>query len=197
MSGGFFMNTRIFRIFEITGFPVIYLIAVFLHFVFDITNGSALSILFGAVNESVWEHVKIFAAGYVVWAVFELLCIKPPVKKFVVAKTFSLYALSLSIISFFYIYTYFTKKPLLGLDIAASVIFVALSQLSSYLLTTRDNKIKDYFPVACMMLMLYFLMFFSFTMFPPKADLFKDPLTGTYGIIEKHIDTGAFYLDKT
>lgn len=190
------MNIRTFRILEIIGFPIIYLVAVMLHFVFDLTNGSALSIIFGAVNESVWEHVKIFAAGYVTWAIFELLWVKPPVKKFVVAKTISLYSLSVSIIVFFYTYTFFTKSAYLIADIVASVIFVMLSQYLSYTLTTKDNNIKEYFSVASMMLMIYFLMFFSFTLFPPKINLFKDPLTGMYGIIEKYIDTGAFYLDN-
>lgn len=191
------MNTRTFRTLETVGSVIIYLIATMLHFVFDLTNGSALSILFGAVNESVWEHVKIFAAGYVMWAIFELLWVKPPFKKFVVAKTISLYALSLSIIIFFYSYTYFTKKPYLVADIIASVIFVMLSQILSYTLTVRDNKIKEYFCVACMMLMLFFLMFFSFTMFPPKIDLFRDPVTGTYGIIDSYIDKGAYFMDNS
>ncbi len=191
------MNTRTFRILEAVGFPVIYLIAVFLHFVFDLTNGSALSILFGAVNESVWEHVKIFAAGYVVWAIVEILWVKPPIKKFVVAKTLTLYALSLSIIIFFYIYKFFTQKPYTAVYIISSIVFVMLSQYMSYKLTICDNNLKEYFPVAAMLLMTYFLMFFSFTMFPPKIDLFRDPLSGMYGIIEKYIDTGAFYLDKS
>ncbi len=191
------MSKKTFAILEIIGVVVIYLTAVFLHFVFDLTNGSVLSILFGAVNESVWEHVKIFAAGYTFWAIFEILWLKPPFKKFVVAKTFSLYFLSLSIIVFFYTYTFFTKQAYLIADIIASVVFVILSQYISYRLTVSENNIKDYFSVACMLLMTYFLMFFSFTMFPPKIDLFKDPVTGMYGIIQEHIDTGAFYLDKT
>ena len=191
------MNKKTFAIFEIIGIFVIYLCAVFLHFVFDLTNGSVLSILFGAVNESVWEHVKIFAVGYVLWAIFEILLLKPPFKKFVVAKTFSLYFLSLSIIVFFYTYTFFTKQAYLIADIIASVVFVILSQYISYRLTVSENNIKDYFCVACMLLMTYFLMFFSFTMFPPKNDLFRDPVTNMYGIMHKQVDTGAFYLDKT
>lgn len=190
------MNERKFKILEAVGVIVIYLIATLLHFVYDLSGGSTLSILFGAVNESVWEHVKIFAVGYVVWSLIELLWVKPPFKKFVTAKTVSLYFLSLSIIVFFYTYNLFTEEPILIVDLLSSFIFVALSQFISFKLTESDNEIADYFPVAILLLMTYFVMFFSFTVFPPKVDLFKDPVTGMYGIIEDYIDTGAVFLSK-
>ncbi len=191
------MNKKTFMILSIVGVVVIYLVAVFLHFVFDLTNGCALAVLFGAVNESVWEHVKIFAAGFVLWAIIELLWVRPPFCKFVVAKTLSLYLLSVLIIVFFYTYNLLTEGPILILDIIASFVFVAVSQYISYKLTTSKYKIEDYFSVAVMLLMMFFVMFFSFTIFPPKTDLFKDPVTNTYGIVGKYLDNGAFYLDKT
>lgn len=191
------MNNRKFKLLEITGIPVIFLLATLLHFVYDFTDGSTLSILFGAVNESVWEHVKIFAVGYVFWSLVELLWVKPPFKKFVTAKTIALYFLSLAIIVFFYTYNLFSKEPILWLDISSSFVFVVLSQYISYRLITNENEIKDYFTVALMMLMLFFLMFFSFTAFPPKIDLFRDPITGMYGIIEDYIDKGAVFLHKS
>ena len=190
------MNERKFKILEAVGVIVIYLIATLLHFVYNLSGGSTLSILFGAVNESVWEHVKIFAVGYVVWSLIELLWVKPPFKKFVTAKTVSLYFLSLSIIVFFYTYNLFTEEPILIVDLISSFIFVALSQFISFKLTASDNEIADYFPVEILLLMTYFVMFFSFTVFPPKVDLFKDPVTGMYGIIEDYIDTGAVFLSK-
>ena len=190
------MSERKFRILEIVGAPVIYLTATLLHFVYDLSGGSTLSILFGSVNESVWEHVKIFAVGYVLWSVIELLWVKPPFKKFVVAKTVSLYFLSIAIVTFFYAYNLFTKEPILWLDLLSSAVFVILSQYLSYRLITNDNDIEDYFPVAVLLLMTYFVMFFSFTVFPPKIDLFKDPVTGMYGIIDDYIDHGAVFLSK-
>jgi hypothetical protein len=33
-----------------------------------------------------------------------------------------------------------------------------------------------------MLLMLYYVMFFSFTVFPPRSWLFRDPLTGGFGV---------------
>lgn len=191
------MKNKLFKTLSIIGVPVIYAIASALHFFYDLTNGSVLAILFSTVNESVWEHVKIFAVGFVIWSVIELLWAKPPFKKFIVAKTLSLYFLSLAIIVFFYSYTTIIGEPILAVDLISSAIFVALSQYISYRLTLSDNNIEEYFIVCIMLIMLYFVMFFSFTLFPPEIDLFKDPVTGMYGIIDENIDFGAVFLDKT
>ena len=191
------MNEKMFKILEIAGIPIIYLTATLRHFVYELSGGSTLSILFASVNESVWEHIKIFAVGFVLWSVIELFWVKPPFKKFVVAKTVSLYFLSMSIIAFFYTYNLFTKEPILWLDLLSAGVFVVLSQYISFRLTTNNSQIADYFPVAVLLLMTFFVMFFSFTIFPPRIDLFRDPVTGMYGIIDDYIDQGAVFLSKT
>ena len=38
---------------------------------------------------------------------------------------------------------------------------------------------------AVFLLMLYYLMFFSFTIYPPKAELFRDPLASGTGYLQK------------
>lgn len=57
---------------EICGVFFIFICGTLLHFVYQWSNKSVVSILFGAVNESVWEHVKIFALPYAAWAIIEL-----------------------------------------------------------------------------------------------------------------------------
>lgn len=190
------MSDKKLRISHAISVPFIYLVATILHFVYDLSGGSALSILFGSVNESVWEHIKIFAVGFVLFSVIEVLWLKPPFKKYVTARTISLYFLMLSIIVFFYTYTFITKKPILILDLISSFLLVALSAYISYRILTCECKLEMYFSIAFMLLILFFVMFFSFTLFPPKIDLFKDPVTQMYSIIGKHIDEGAIYLDK-
>ena len=176
------MNKRVFFWSEAAGVAVIYLIATLLHFVYPLSGGTALSILFGSVNESVWEHVKIFAAGYTAYAALELLWTKAPFRKFLVAKVCGLYLLSGSLIGFFYLYTSLIGRNIPVLDILSSLVFVALAQWCSYRLTLTQKDTKRCFHEAAMLLMLFFLSFFSFTVFPPRCPLFRDPVTGGYGI---------------
>lgn len=189
------MNEKRFKIMEIVAVPVIYLIATLLHFVYDLSNGSALSILFGSVNESVWEHIKIFSVGFVVYSTIELLAVKPPFKKFIVAKTVALYALGFFITALYYTYNFFFKNNT-SANLIIAFVSVCISQYISYRLVTTERNTTQYFSISAMLLILYFVMFFSFTIFPPQLDLFKDPVTNTYGIMSKIVDAGAFFLNK-
>ena len=181
---------------EIFGVFFIFVFAVFLRFAYDLTNGSIVGILFGAVNESVWEHVKIFAMPYVVWGIIELAFSIPYFRQFVVAKVFGLYLQSGLIIAFFYIYTFFTGTPILWLDILSVFVWVCVSQFFSYKLTTSERDIRHLFPFALGLLFLFLMMYFCFTAVPPHIDIFKDPVTGLYGIIPENIDVGAYFMNN-
>lgn len=85
---------------EIMGVLFTFLMGTLLHFVYTWSNGAVWSILFGAINESVWEHVKIFAMPYLLWGVFELACARPYFKMFVISKVVGLYFLAAAIILF-------------------------------------------------------------------------------------------------
>ena len=179
---GLVMNKRAFAISEAVGCFVIYAAAVYLHFAYTLSGGSALGLLFGAVNESVWEHVKIFSAAYAGWAILQLCWIRVPFRKYAVAKCIGLYSLMIGITAFYYAYTAITGTNIPAVDIISSAVAVIAAQLISYLGTTGDNRLEELFHPALMMIMLYYLMFFSFTVFPPRAELFRDPVTGGYGI---------------
>lgn len=182
------MNKKAVAISEAVGCAVIYAVAVYLHFAYPLSGGAALGILFGAVNESVWEHVKIFSAAYIGWSLLQLSWLKVRFRQYAVVKCIGLYTLMGLIIGGHYGYTAFTGEHLLWADIGLSVAAVVLVQALTYFLETGENQLADYFAPAMMLLMLYYLMFFSFTIFPPKAELFRDPMSGGFGIIEKIVE---------
>ncbi|MBQ3264537.1 MAG: hypothetical protein IJH07_02040 [Ruminococcus sp.] len=177
------MNKKTIAASEAAGAVVIYCAAVFLHFVYPLSSGAALSILFGAVNESVWEHTKIFSAAYIGWSLLQLCWLKVRFRQYVASKCIGLYTLMGLIIGVFYAYTALTGHNIVWVDVLSSLLSVMLVQWMTYRLETGANRLGDYFAPALMLLMLYYLMFFSFTVFPPKADLFRDPVSGGYGVI--------------
>lgn len=189
------MKKELFQKMEIIGIFFVFISGTLLHFVYDWMDGNVCSILFGAVNESVWEHIKIFAMPYVVWAIIELAAAMPYFKQFVVAKVLGLYGLSLTMILFFYLYTAFTKGSILWLDIVSVFIFICLSHYFSYKVTLSHVNLQQWFMPAVFLLLVYFSMYFGFTAAPPKVDLFKDPKTGMYGIPNSWLDAGAFFLE--
>lgn len=181
------MNRKAAAWSEAAGCVFIYAGAVVLHYIYPLSAGSPLSILFGAINESVWEHTKIFSAAYLAWSALQLCWLKVRFHRYVAAKCIGLYLLMGFIIGSYYFYTALTGTHILWVDILSSLAGVILTQFVTYRLETGDNTLGDYFTPALMMLMLYYLMFFSFTAFPPKADLFRDPITGAYGLRDRFL----------
>lgn len=176
------MNKRSAAVSEAVGIAVIYCAAVFLHFVYPLSGGAALSILFGAVNESIWEHTKIFSAAYIGWSLLQLCWLKVRFKQYVAAKCIGLYTLMGLIIGSYYACTAITGHNVVWIDILSSLLAVVAVQVMTYHLETGDNRLQDYFAPALMLIMLYYLMFFSFTIFPPRTGLFRDPVGGGFGI---------------
>lgn len=181
---------------EICGVFFIFICGTLLHFVYQWSNKSVVSILFGAVNESVWEHVKIFALPYAAWAIIELAFSIAYFRQFVVAKVFGLYLLSGLIISFFYLYTSVIGTSILWLDILSVFVWICVSQWFSYKLTTDAKDFRHLFPFALGLLFLFGAMYFCFTAVPPHIDLFKDPITGMYGVVPENIDVGAYFMNN-
>ncbi|MEE0264599.1 MAG: DUF6512 family protein [Acutalibacteraceae bacterium] len=182
---------------EIWGVFFVFISGTLLHFFYQWSNGSALAVLFGAVNESVWEHIKIFAVPYVVWSIMELAFSIPYFRQFVVAKVFGLYLLTALIISFFYLYTTILGTHILIVDIISVFIWIAAAHFFSYRVTTSEKDLRYLFPLCLGLLFLFMVMFFCFTAAPPHIELFKDPITGMYGIIPENIDVGAYFMNNT
>ena len=178
------MDNKKLAISEAAGVVAIYCAATFLHFAYSISGGSTLAIIFGSVNESVWEHVKIFSAAYCGWAAAQLLWVRAPFKRYIVGKCVGLYLLMGSVIGFYYLCTAIAGRSVLAADLIGSAVFVAAAQFISYIITVKAKGAAELYYPALMLLMLYYLMFFSFTVFPPKVGLFRDPITGGYGILQ-------------
>lgn len=189
------MDNKLKRL-EIAGVFFVFICGTLLHFLYSWTNGSGVGILFGAVNESVWEHIKIFAMPYIVWGIIELAFSIPYFRQFVVAKVLGLYLLCVLIISFFYLYTSITGTHILVVDIISVFVWVALSHLFSYKVTTCAKDFRSLFPLCLGLLFLFVVMYFCFTAAPPHIELFKDPVTGLYGIIPENIDVGAYFMNN-
>lgn len=189
------MNDKLLKRLEIAGGAVVFAIASLLHFVYELTGKSILGALFGSVNESVWEHLKIFALAYIGWAIIELLWAKPPLRQFVWGKALGVYALCTGIAAFFYLYTPLAGKSILILDLLSGLVFSFFAHWISYKITViKENRGQNFY-TGVMMIFLLLIMILCFTFYPPKTPLFKDNVTGLYGIPPVSEDFGAEVLD--
>lgn len=190
------MNAKSFKTSCIIGSVFTFLAGAELHFFYDQSGGHVLSILFGAVNESTWEHIKIFIAPYVVWAILELAYLHPSFKAFVVGKVAGLYVIPIGIITLFYSYTAIAGSNYLWADILISLIVCVAAQVVSWIVYGKGQKAAHWFMPAVIALILIAVMYFSFTAVPPKAEIFRDPVTGSYGIPNSGYSIGEASVDN-
>lgn len=181
--------------FEIAGILFVVILSIFLQNLFSLTDRNLIGVMFGSVNNSIWEFAKTLLLPYFLWSMIELLSVRVPFRKFVVSKTVSLYFLGLSYI----LLTLATN--LLGLctnslpELVAAVVCVSAAQYLSLRLIRSEFSTNNLFMPSILMLLLFAALFLSFTVFPPEMYIFKDRDTGFYGIIPEYIDRGAIVLD--
>ena len=83
-------------------------------------------------------------------------------------------------IIFFYTYTGIIGTNFDVVDISSFFIAVVLGQYVAY--QKMKSKISCNNLMAIIILLILYLCFFIFTFFPPHIGLFKDPITGMFGI---------------
>ncbi|MBU7015390.1 MAG: hypothetical protein HXS52_11800 [Theionarchaea archaeon] len=167
---------------EVLGILFIIVVGSCLHFLFELSGSLPVVGMVGAVNESVWEHLKIGFWPAVFFALIEYSFLKSKAN-FWMAKATSAYVIPVTIIVLFYVYTTILGYNTLALDITVFIVAVIVGQAASYrVLTYRDLSAQLKWAGIAALLVLAAL-FMVFTFYPPHVGLFQDPVTGGYGIV--------------
>ena len=153
-----------------------------LHFAFDWAGGWQPLALVAAVNESIWEHLKLAFWPGVLWA-----ALVPPPDGRGRARTLAVKGVSLPmaaglIVAIFTSYTAILGDNLLLLDIGTFVFAVFAGQAVSAWLLLR---LPDRRAIVCLGLVLLAAQLAAyglFTYFPPDHWLFIETHTGLRGI---------------
>jgi hypothetical protein len=169
-------------VWELGGIAFIVVLGTVLHFAFE-WSGRAIPIApIAAVNESVWEHLKLGFWPALAYAALEYSRFGKSANNFSLAKTLGIYLIPITIVILYYAYTAILGHGLLIVDIAIFVVAVIVGQLVSYKLLIASplpKRLNLFAPIALVVLGILFVLF---TFCPPHLPLFKDPVTGFYGI---------------
>jgi len=169
---------------EIFGFFFIVIIGSLLHFVFEWSGGRTWVAIFAAVNESTWEHLKLVFYPALVFSILEYPFLKRKTSNFFFAKIVSFYVMPIVIIVLFYGYLAIFKEDSLFWDILVFVVAVAAGQYANFKILTMKKLDRKYKIISIILFFLILVPFLTLTYFPPQNILFKDPLTGGFGIIK-------------
>ena len=168
-------------LFELFGFAVTSLGGTILHFLYDWLGEAVWIAPISGVNESTWEHMKLLFSPMFIFAVVQSFFFRDRENFWPVKLRGILLGLALIPIIFYTYNGVIGKSP----DWINIAIFF-ISAASAYIYETRlfnADKLNFRSPKpAIAILCAIALLFVVFTFVTPELGIFKDPLTGTYGI---------------
>ena len=172
---------RSIGLWQLMGFAVTSLAGTLLHFLYDWLGGAAWIAPFSGVNESTWEHMKLLFWPMLIFAIVQSFFFRDR-KDFWCVKLRGI-LLGLALIPIlFYTYNGIIGSSPDWINIAIFFISAAIAYIyETRQLNNGKSACKNPKP-AIALLCLIAVLFVVFTFATPKIDLFKDPLTGTYGI---------------
>ena len=171
---------RSIGLWQLMGFAVTSLGGTLLHFLYDLTGEAVLVAPFSGVNESTWEHMKLLFWPMLLFAIVQSRFFSDR-KNFWCVKLRGI-LLGLALIPIlFYTYNGAIGKSPDWLNIAIFFLSAALAYLCEAM-RFRKRKICKYPALAFFLLCALAAAFAIFTFKAPTLGIFKDPLTGTYGI---------------
>lgn len=172
---------RSIGLWQFFGFGVTAFGGTVLHFLYEWLGEAAWIAPFSGVNESTWEHMKLLFWPMLLYAVAQRFLFRERKDFWCVKLRGILLGLSLIPILF---YTY---NGVIGpspdwINIAIFFISVAIAYIYETRLFNSGNLRCRSQRLAIGMLAVIGLLFVIFTFTTPEIGIFKDPLTGTYGI---------------
>ena len=166
---------------QIAGFIFTSILGTFLHFLFELTDSSVFAALFSAVNESIWEHMKLSFYPMVLFALIEYLTWGKEIPDFWCIKLQGILLGLVLIPLIYYVYT-----GILGVNadwFNVTIFFIAAA--AAYYLESRlfilGRSCALGRRLAVVLLCLIAVIFSVLTFLPPRIPFFMDPVTGTYG----------------
>ncbi len=171
---------RSIGLWQLMGFAVTSLCGTLLHFLYDWTGKAAFVAPFSGVNESTWEHMKLLFWPMFIFAIVQSFFFKGREDFWCVKLKGILLGLVLIPVIF---YTY---NGVIGQSPDwINVIIFFISASIAYIYEARclnNGEICINPKLAIFLLCVIAILFVAFTFATPELGIFKDPLTGDFGI---------------
>ena len=166
---------------QLLGFGVTSLVGTLLHFLYDWLGESKWVAPFSGVNESTWEHMKLLFWPMFIYSIIQSLFFRDR-KDFWCVKLRGIILGLVLIPILFYTYNGVIGSSPDWINIA--IFFI--SAAAAYIYETRLFNAEKYTcrngKISLSVLCGIAALFVVFTFITPELGIFKDPLTGTYGI---------------
>lgn len=181
-----YLDLKLIKKLQIISIIFSIILGTLLHFTFELFSNNLFIASFSAINESVWEHLKLVFFPMFIFAIIEYFLLKNYNNKnnYIFSKTVAIVFACLFITIFFFTYTGIIGTNYFIIDIFSFLFAIIFGEFISYKLLIKNSKINNTIKYICIFILLILLFsFIIFTYFPPKINYFKDPVNNNYGII--------------
>ena len=162
------------------GFAATSLIGTLLHFLYDWLGKPVWIAPFSGVNESTWEHMKLLFWPMLLFAVVQYFFFRDR-RDFICVKLRGILLGIILIPILFYTYNGVIGKSPDWINIAIFFVSAAAVYIFESVQFVKEGECKH--QKACVAILAVIAMLFViFTFATPRIGIFKDPLTGTYGV---------------
>lgn len=175
-------SARIVILLELAGAVFMIAAGSALHFAFDWSGQWHPLALVAAVNESIWEHLKLAFWPGVLWGVYVWFFTAASWARIVAAKGISLAITSILIVGIFETYTNVLGNNLLVLDIGTFAFAVIVGQVLSALIMIAGPNSRLVLSGGLMPAAIQLAAFSTLTYHPHSSWLFFDNRNGQIGI---------------
>ena len=154
-----------------------------LHFLYGLSGDNSVVAAFSSVNESTWEHMKIFFVPYFVFTMVEFIAFAEPFRNFFACKGASALAGLLLIPVLFYTISGALGETPDWVNLAIFYVTVLLTYFLSFCLLTRGALRSGWAQIvgfAALWLLLFAFVYFTYR--TPQLPIFRDPVTHCYGL---------------
>ena len=168
-------------VWQLWGFAVTSFGGTLLHFLYDWLDGAKWIAPFSGVNESTWEHMKLLFWPMLLFAIVQSFFFRDR-KDFWCVKLRGILLGLVLIPVLFYTYNGVIGRSPDWLNIAIFFVCAAIVYLYELRLFNSEKPPHGSQKAALIALCAIAILFVVFTFETPELGIFKDPLTGTYGI---------------
>lgn len=178
------MNNKKLRNWSIAGAFVILMLAALWHFVYYwIPSGVSATIF--PVNESPWEHVKLFFFPAIIFYAVQYFIIGKKYISFIFNHGLMLIFMPALTLGLFYFYRNTLSIPeSLMIDIVITFICIALGSFLAYKLTLLGKEFRIMNYVTLVIVLVLFTVYSILTFYPPHKPIFYDKNIEAYGLEE-------------
>lgn len=167
------MNKKL-SVFTIVGIIFTIALGCLGHFLYEWSGNNYIVGFFFAINESVWEHIKLALLPMFIYFAIGLFAL-PKKKNYASAVFLALLSVIITIPAMHYGYMFFTGKSIIWLDISIFFISIIIGYLIAYGMMTSKSNARILNFVSFIGIIIVIICFATFSYNPPEWIIFQDP----------------------